>query len=306
MNHFVIILYVFCCILDGVTILGSWLLYRKFGYKAFKYLSMLMIGATLLMLVEALRTYASIAKTDITIINRVVYLLFVPTGELIQFLVFPIVAFAAVGKKFPVRLSLISKIYALAIVATFPLEFITGSPAIKMIRELAGQCIFHIYAYIVILINYRKVVYENLKKALKSYLLLALIIIPFGIIFQTGHVAEFLHIYNPEIPYPYIIYCLLFNILCFVNAFKYLFAPLDRENRDIPEPFLLQNHITGREKEIIQLLLRGYSNQQIGKALFISARTVKNHIYSIYRKTGVRNRMQLANRINLNHSIPGN
>jgi hypothetical protein len=271
MNHFVIILYVLCCILDAVTILGSWLLYRKFGHKAFKYLSMLMIGATLLMLVEALRTYASIAKTDITIINRVVYLVLEPSGEVIQFLMFPIVAFSAVGKKFPVRLSLISKLYALAIVATFPIEFLTGSPAIKVIREMAGQFVFHIYAYIIILINYRKVVYENLKKVLKSYLVLALIIIPSCIIFQSAQVAGFLHIYNPEIPYPYIIYCLLFNILCFVNAFRYVFVPLDREDRDIPEPFLLQNHI-----------------------------------YSIYRKTGVRNRMRLANRINLYHSIPGN
>jgi len=45
-------------------------------------------------------------------------------------------------------------------------------------------------------------------------------------------------------------------------------------------------HRSGREKEIIELLFKGYSNKQIGKALFISARTVKNHIYSIYRKTG--------------------
>jgi len=33
---------------------------------------------------------------------------------------------------------------------------------------------------------------------------------------------------------------------------------------------------------------------------------LQNHIYSIYRKTGVRNRMQLANRINPYHNIPGN
>jgi DNA-binding NarL/FixJ family response regulator len=91
-----------------------------------------------------------------------------------------------------------------------------------------------------------------------------------------------------------------------VNASRYLFVPLDREERDIPEQFFLQHHITDREKEIIELLLKGYSNQQIGKALFISTRTVKNHIYSIYRKTNIQNRMQLVNRINLYHSIPVN
>jgi DNA-binding CsgD family transcriptional regulator len=300
------LLYVFCCIADAATILISRLLYRKFGHKAFKYLSILMTGAFLLMLVEAVRTYGSIANADTSIITRVIYLVFVPSGEVIQFLIFPIVAFAAVGKKVPDRLSLISKIYALAVVATFPVEFITGSPEIKMIRELAGQFVFHIYAYIVIFINYRKIINNNLKKALESYLILGAVIVPVGIIFQSGHVAGFLHIYNPEIPYPYIIYCLLFNILCIVNASRYLFVPLDREERDIPEQFFLQHHITDREKEIIELLLKGYSNQQIGKALFISTRTVKNHIYSIYRKTNIQNRMQLVNRINLYHSIPVN
>ncbi len=56
--------------------------------------------------------------------------------------------------------------------------------------------------------------------------------------------------------------------------------------------------ITGREKEIIQLLLKGYNNKQICEKLFISLNTVKTHIYSIYQKTNVKNRMELANLIN--------
>ncbi|MGC8764362.1 MAG: ATP-binding cassette domain-containing protein [Brevinematia bacterium] len=56
--------------------------------------------------------------------------------------------------------------------------------------------------------------------------------------------------------------------------------------------------ITGREKEIIHLLLKGYNNKQICEKLFISLNTVKTHIYSIYQKTNVKNRMELANLIN--------
>ena len=46
------------------------------------------------------------------------------------------------------------------------------------------------------------------------------------------------------------------------------------------------------------MIVRGYSNRKIGETLFISAMTVKNHIYHIYQKTGVENKIQLLNVIN--------
>lgn len=56
--------------------------------------------------------------------------------------------------------------------------------------------------------------------------------------------------------------------------------------------------VTDREMEIIRLVAQGLDNREIGKRLFISPKTVKNHITSIYAKTGARNRVQLANRLN--------
>ena len=52
--------------------------------------------------------------------------------------------------------------------------------------------------------------------------------------------------------------------------------------------------ITAREGEIIRLLLEGKDNKRITAELFISDHTVKNHIHNIYRKLGVRNRIQLV------------
>ena len=56
--------------------------------------------------------------------------------------------------------------------------------------------------------------------------------------------------------------------------------------------------ISKREMDIISMMIKGYSNRLIGEKLFISASTVKNHIYHIYRKTGVDNKIQLFNLIN--------
>ena len=53
--------------------------------------------------------------------------------------------------------------------------------------------------------------------------------------------------------------------------------------------------ITVREQEIITLICKGMTNQQITDSLFISLQTVKDHTHRIYLKTGVKNRVQLTN-----------
>jgi DNA-binding CsgD family transcriptional regulator/streptogramin lyase len=55
--------------------------------------------------------------------------------------------------------------------------------------------------------------------------------------------------------------------------------------------------ISNREQEIIQLIMKGKSNKEIEDELFISIRTVKSHIYKIYQKLGVKNRLELINSI---------
>jgi len=63
--------------------------------------------------------------------------------------------------------------------------------------------------------------------------------------------------------------------------------------------------ISEREKEIIRLVALGLDNREIGRRLFISPKTVKNHMTSVFAKTGVRNRVQLANLLNRSGEDPG-
>jgi len=53
-------------------------------------------------------------------------------------------------------------------------------------------------------------------------------------------------------------------------------------------------HLTEREMEICQMIAQGINSGQIAKLLFLAEGTVKNHITSIYEKTGAKNRAQLA------------
>ena len=57
--------------------------------------------------------------------------------------------------------------------------------------------------------------------------------------------------------------------------------------------------LTKREKEILELLLHGASNQDIASSLFISTHTVKAHLQNIFKKMDVPNRTSLCYKINL-------
>ena len=52
--------------------------------------------------------------------------------------------------------------------------------------------------------------------------------------------------------------------------------------------------LTAREKEVLQLIAQGYSNREIAAELYITERTVKNHVNSILRSLNLRDRTQAA------------
>ena len=52
--------------------------------------------------------------------------------------------------------------------------------------------------------------------------------------------------------------------------------------------------LTPREQEVLQLLVRGRSNKEIGSQLFISDETVKSHLKTLFAKLKVRDRTDAA------------
>ena len=54
------------------------------------------------------------------------------------------------------------------------------------------------------------------------------------------------------------------------------------------------SNLSEREREVLELIAKGYSNREIAKELFLSEKTVKNHVSNIFKKINVTDRTKAA------------
>ena len=67
---------------------------------------------------------------------------------------------------------------------------------------------------------------------------------------------------------------------------------LERQKEDKEERDDKEERLSYREIEVLVMVCKGLSNQEAAKQLFLSEKTVKNHLTNIFRKIGVTDRTQ--------------
>lgn len=67
------------------------------------------------------------------------------------------------------------------------------------------------------------------------------------------------------------------------------------KNRRAPSVKNSDIKLTKRERQILKLIKNGATNLDIAVALEVSEHTVKSHLYNVYKKIGVRNRLEASN-----------
>lgn len=63
------------------------------------------------------------------------------------------------------------------------------------------------------------------------------------------------------------------------------------------------DRLTGREMEVLRCIAKGFNNQEIAQTLFVSEKTVKNHLTNIFRKINVNDRTQALIYVLKNHMV---
>ena len=75
---------------------------------------------------------------------------------------------------------------------------------------------------------------------------------------------------------------------------KMLVERLNGDEEESDERLKKIKSLTKREYEVLTLIAEGLNNKDIADKLFISEKTVKNHVSSIFKKIGVNDRIQAA------------
>lgn len=83
-------------------------------------------------------------------------------------------------------------------------------------------------------------------------------------------------------------------LFVFFKRFRKLSKPAISVDVDVGQ-IATRYKLTNRESDMLELLLQGKSIQSMAQELYISDSTVQKHIYNIYKKLKISNRMQLLN-----------
>ena len=124
----------------------------------------------------------------------------------------------------------------------------------------------------------------------------------FGYLYLTGYTLP-VFVFLLSYPLDYYLFSSLFLLLnlCHLIWLKWFFHDLAIKSIQPGElstnlEIVFQKYnISRREQEIVNLILQGKSNKEIEEELFISIKTVKNHVYNIFQKFGIKSRGQLVN-----------
>ncbi len=126
---------------------------------------------------------------------------------------------------------------------------------------------------------------ERLLTGICSTLIPLLVLFPLDMIFFWNHAFKF----------TYLSFAAFAVYLYYFISRRYFltYESVTEASVTLQTEFLEAHEVSNREQEIIGLLVKGLSNQEIAEKLFISPNTVKTHIKNIYAKLGVKNRVLL-------------
>ncbi|WP_421919313.1 response regulator transcription factor [Marinifilum sp.] len=77
------------------------------------------------------------------------------------------------------------------------------------------------------------------------------------------------------------------EIVSLLSDKLYLLRKKKKQRAELPE-------FTEREKEVLELICKGFGNKQIAEATFLSTKTIEKHKSSLFQKTGTYNTVNLV------------
>jgi DNA-binding CsgD family transcriptional regulator len=298
MIHLTLFLYLLSLIAASASITGALLFYFNFRNKALISYALMLGIVTLLLLRRMVEMYCHAVNLTSGPGPRLVLDSIEQCAFIIGMFVGPLFVHRLLGIDITVKRKrffiFTAAMYSIGAIAEIALQ---THPASKVLKN--GFCfplLYGIYGYCLYLsiFSLRKLGSPLVKNIVIALLCVSIVILPFSLyLYVTGnsYVSGF-----GEGP---LLFLLFFGV-SIVFTLRYFNHPAYVENQTPTQYFKERFDLTVREGEIITQAIKGNSNQQIADKLFISPRTVESHLYSIFQKVGVKNRVQLANLMQTN------
>jgi len=303
--HLVVTAYI-ACFAGGVTlIVVSALASRHLALPALRDFALLFSASTLILVTDAAYTYELAVATDFGTGLHIAAILFSVAGNLGLAWYLPAIALQVVRRPMTGRQRVVLASLAAAVAALGGMKEIssllwTGSPAVHLLWDADYLVLLglHLLAGVILLAGFPRIQHPRLRLIIRSFLIYLGV---FTVLALAQRVAEDLPntpVFLRSYPLEELVYYLGLVFMALFFLARYFSQPTEGEAVSLPEDFMQRFGISNRERDIIEMMGRGFSNSAIAEKLFISTTTVKNHVYHIYRKTGAGNKVQLINLIN--------
>ncbi len=279
--------------------------YSKFKKRIIYYCGFFLGSLLLLVIAFTMKVFTSMVPGDellVIKIAEITYRLFGTLGDLLCIASMPYFFHSLVGidfNKVPKHLYFLTLAVAAVGGATF---LVTGN--LLVCTLLVHPILFSSigYCFYVVVKNISVIGDPIIAKSVKIFIYISVPFLPLILLDASSTILPLFPqggIYS-TLTLP--IYFFVINVMGIFFSLKFFDRPAYYENDSLTEYFAEVHSITSREKDIISHLLNGESNKAIGEALFISHKTVENHLSRIYQKTGVKNRLELVSLVQTNRA----
>lgn len=303
MIHFIIILHFIAVSVGVITLLLAWMQYIRCREEVIWSLFLVDLVLTINMILDSVRIYISNNVSYSSPILLMIFELLINAFFSVAILALTNLVSATTGRPIPSKIQF-------GFLGAF-LVMVVGGVIGNMAEINASQYIVPV-CFVSILIccilygvycipladaKYRPI-------TISSPIMLAVYLLALILTNDLPGIPEWVH----KIPYFQIIYVTL-NILGLIYIIKAMRNEVSKvpdekstaeDTGDYLDILSSEYNLTGRELEVVSELILGKNNKEIGDKLFVSPNTVKNHIYNIYKKVGIKNRYELITIVSRN------
>lgn len=308
MKHIVFFVHVISFMFGCVTIALSLLSYLKYKSRLVKYFTLFLISMLAILMERTITYYQLVSVLDGEYLSVILWVVSCLGSGLLLYAL-PLFTYELLQMKVSERRKTIFSLLAFLPIISLVLYYTL--PYKIMVLNIINLIIFITLLYCLSLgiILIKSVKLPQIRKVIKTFLIIFGLWLPLMFMdFRLQTVPAFQRVF----PYGLLslpIFYLAWNSLTLYFGYRYLDvfvnSLVDKVPTDLSEEIIEEDALenafferykfTNREREVIQLLVKGYSYKMISEELVISFTTARTHVYNIYQKANVKNKIELTN-----------